>query len=77
MRDGNVHLEGSSFRFFYLVLISYVKSLHFTFFSLPKMSSVLFLAHRTHNFYKHTQLTFTCSKSTTEILKKGVKYIQN
>ena len=26
---------------------------------------------------KHTQETFTCSKSTTETLGEGVKYVQN
>ena len=25
----------------------------------------------------HTQLTFTCSKSTIETLEKGVKHVQN
>ena len=27
--------------------------------------------------YKHSKLTLTCSKSTTETTEKGVKYVQS
>ena len=29
------------------------------------------------NHFLATQLTFTCSKSTVETLKKGIKYVQS
>ena len=28
-------------------------------------------------YSRHTQLTFTCSKSTIETLEKGVEYVQS
>ena len=33
--------------------------------------------HVKASFLAETQLTFSCSKSTKEILEKGVKYVQS
>ena len=42
-------------------------------YSLAHTRKTLYLTYST----RQTQLTLTCSKSTTETLEKGVKYVQS
>ena len=46
----------------------------FTWQRIPFLSNRTFIHAAAYAFLDHTQLIFTCSKSTTETLAKGMKY---
>ena len=45
MRAGDIYLEGSSFRYFYFVLISFMSTVYISQFFPPKLSSICFIFH--------------------------------